>query len=44
MIKDCDVLIEAIAEAAISGHFNIEEIIKDLGPVAEDFAHGICPA
>ena len=44
MIKDCTVLAAAIAEAAVTGNFNIEEIIKDLGPAAEDFAHGICPA
>ena len=44
MIKDCTVLAAAIAEASISGDFNIEQIIKDLGTVAEDFAHGICPA
>jgi len=44
MIEDCTILAAAIAEAAITGDFNILQVIKDLGRVAEDFAHGICPA
>ena len=41
MIEDCTILAAAIAEAAITGDFNILQVIKDLGRVAEDFAHGI---